>query len=145
MACTLDCMRHTRYFLIQPKEAAGAHFSSAVSGDLAALMLEPTLTSRDCGGRSAWCEPDIMLVVKLLYVASVRELDPLSSDAEAARVLGSASITAETFDRWWSIRGLNYEPSEGMHDYLKAVLEKTAVTGNELVDTWLKNLESTGR
>ena len=135
-------MRHTIYFLIEPKNEARAHFSSTI-GDFADVLLEQTLVSRDFADRSPWRDPELALAVKLLYLARLREYGPLSSDADAARILGSASITAETFDRWWSIRKPDdFESSEEMHEYLKAVLGKTPATGNEIVDQWLKMLAS---
>jgi hypothetical protein len=135
-------VRHTIYFLIEPKDEARAHFASTIR-DFADVLLEQTLVSREFADRSPWREPELALAVKLLYLARLREYDPLSSDADATRILGSASITAETFDRWWSIRRPDdVETSEEMQEYLKAVLAKTPATGNEIVDQWLKWLAS---
>jgi hypothetical protein len=137
-------MLHTIYFVIEPKDEARAHFSG-IGGDLADLLLETTIISRRFADRSPWREPELALAVKLLYLARLREYTFLSSDADATRVLGSDSLTAETFDRWWSLRRPDdYKSSEEMHEYLKAMLGKTPATGNEVVDQWLKVLASPG-
>jgi hypothetical protein len=92
--------------------------------------------------RSPWREPELTLAVKLLYLARLREYDPLSSDAEAERVLGSAVVSAEVFDRWWSIRRIEFDTPEEMHDFLSRVVQKVPSTGNVTVDEWLRRVTS---
>lgn len=132
-------MRHTAYFLIEPKSEALEVFP-AVAEDLADLLLEPLMVSRCFAGRSVWRTQELELVVKLLFVARMREYSPLSRDEDAIRVLGSSDVSTALFDRWWSIRRLNVdETSEEMESYLAALYHRVVPTGNEVVDDFLSS------
>ena len=77
-------------------------------------------------------------MTKLMFVARLREYTPLSDDADAMRVLGSAQVSATLFDQWWSIRRLYMEESQDeLEGYLAAVRDKIALTGNDVVDRYL--------
>ena len=107
-----------------------------------ACCLNHLIVSRDFGDRSPWRELELTLAVKLLYLARLREYEPLSLDAEAERVLGSAAVSEATFDRWWAIRRIEFDASEEMQEYLSQVVEKVPASGNVTVDEWIEGLRS---
>lgn len=132
-------MRHTRYFLIEPKEAAIQQFPLHAAAD-ASLLLEPSLTSRSFSDRSNWNEGDVELAVKLSFLAMLREYSFLVDAETAASILGSNQIAEEIFDRWWSIRPLPFdEPSEQMQSHLAAVIDQTPPTRSSAVNEWLSS------
>ena len=137
-------MLHTVFFLIEPNEEALREFPIRAGSEFAEVLLDPLLTSRDYADRSRWREDETELAVKLLYVARLREYTPLAEDEAAKQVLGSEHVSAEIFDRWWSIRRLFLEEgrSEEMQDYLVAVTKKVRPTGNSVVDEWVRGLSS---
>jgi hypothetical protein len=135
-------MRHTAYFLVEPTSDAQPQFVNALGG-FASVLLETVLLSREFTDRSSWREAELTLAVKLLYLARLREYQPLSSDADAERALGSAAISAEVFDRWWSIRRIEFEgASEQMQGFLVRVMRNVPATGNATVDEWLQEMTS---
>ncbi len=138
-------MRHTAYFVIEPRSEALRSFPEVLSQEFTEVLSERVLVSREYADRSSWRQAELQQAVKLLFVARVREYEPLSSDAIAEQVLGSAAVSVEVFDRWWSIRLLSFEGrTEEMHEYLVAVAGKVEPTGNEIVDAWVKGLANAG-
>lgn len=137
-------MNHTAYFLIEPNVGAKLEFPVRAESGISDILLQPILTSRNYADRSAWRVTDSQLAVKLLYLARLREYVPLTDDESALKILGSAVIAEDVFDRWWSIRIFRMEegPSEQLHDYLAARIEKVEPTGNPLLDEWLKSLKN---
>lgn len=136
-------MNHTVYFLIEPNVGAKLEFPVRAEPWISAILLQPILTSRNYADRSAWRITDSQLAVKLLYLARLREYVPLTDDERALKILGSAVIAEDVFDRWWSIRIFRMEegPSEQLHDYLVARIDKVEPTGNPVLDEWLKSLK----
>lgn len=133
-------MEHTDFFLIEPNDAARSMFPAALGAN-AVLLLEPALTSRSFPDRSLWRRPELELAVKLVFVAQMREYEFLSSDASAQLILGSAGVSADVFDRWWTIRRLEFEArSEELEEFLVAVADKVEATGNAVVDDWVSSL-----
>lgn len=139
-----ELMRHTEYFLVEPKVCARNEFPVRTEKTIADILLEPILTSRSYADRSSWRTAEAQLVVKLLYLARLREYVPLAEDEYAIQILGSKAIAENVFDCWWSIRCFAMEegPSEQMHDYLAARADKVEPTGNQAVDEWLKSLKN---
>lgn len=135
-------MRHTTFFLIEPKVLALREFPIRAGADSITLLLDALLTSRNHVDRSKWRESDIELAVKLLYVARLREYTPFADDEAAKKIFGSDRISVDVFDQWWSIRRLALDegPSEDMEDYLVALNDKFQPIGNELVDDWVRGL-----
>ena len=135
-------MRHTVYLLVEPTANAMREFPLS-DGQDADLLLERQLMSREYGDRSPWRKEEVSLVVKLVYLARMREYDPFSNDLDAKRIFGSDAISIQVFDRWWTLREVDFEcPSEQMSDYLAAVAMKIQPTGNTVVDEWLNQLNS---
>ncbi len=130
-------MRHTRYFLIEPKEVALQQFSLRAAAN-ASLLLEPLLTSRSSSDRSSWSPSDVELAVKLSFLAMLREYSFLIEAESAVSILGSNQVTEELFDRWWDIHPLQFdEPSEEMQSHLAAVIGQTPETRSSVVNEWL--------
>lgn len=137
-------MQHTVYFLIEPNDRAKHEFPVRAETSIADILLGSILTSRNCADHSGWRVTDSQLAVKLLYLARLREYVPLVEDECALKILGSASIAENVFDRWWSIRlfGMEEGPSEQMHGYLAACVDKAEPTGSQLLNEWIASLKS---
>jgi hypothetical protein len=109
----------------------------------AELLLKSTLTSRYWADRSAWRPDAVAKAVKLLHVAVMREYDFLSHAEDAQKVLGSDAISIQVFDRWWTLRELDFdEPSEHWESYLAALSGNIVPTDDPLVDEWVKERSS---
>lgn len=134
-------MLHTIFFLIEPKDEAMKAFPLN-AGDFSDTLLEPLLISRSHADRSPWRENDLEAVVKILYLARLREYTPLAPDSNAESILGSSRIALNVFDRWWSIRRFRMEegPSEAMENYLSRIAIKFVPTGNQLIDEFVNRL-----
>src|SRR5262245_44503058 len=96
-------MLGTLYLLIEPRADAREHFAS-VAGEhadllLESLLLDPQATRRD----------NVLDLAKLVFLARMREYEPFSTPENAVKVLGSDEISVDVFDRWWTIRELDYE------------------------------------
>ena len=91
------------HFLVEPTEPAIRHFS-ANAGDFACLLLEPMLL--DPTGTD---KLPLMQLAKLVYLARIREYTPFNSQLDAIAILGSDQISLDIFDRWWTIRTVEYE------------------------------------
>ena len=134
----LPSVRHTVFFLIEPKQDAIRTFPLLIP-DLCDVLLKPILTSRNYADRSPWRPDDVELVVKLLYLARSREYTTLTADQDAERILGSSRVSVSVFDRWWSIRRVEMEESsEELEGYPPPVAKRIEPTGNKLVDEFLQ-------
>ena len=134
-------MRHTIYYLIEPNSVARREFSVRVEADAPELLLDSVLTSKDIGDRSRWRWEECELAVKLIFLARLREYEPFREDSDAARILGSSEVSVELFDRWWTIRKLDYEDrSESLASHMKAVIHRVKPTKNEVVDKWVAEI-----
>jgi hypothetical protein len=141
-------MLHTLYFLIEPREQSASHFQCVLPPEFATALCEPLLVSREFADKSPWRSNEAAIAVKLLHLASVREYELLATDHDALRVLGSGAVAEEVFDRFWSVRTVEFEgKSEHMEKNLSRLIAKVHLTGNLVVDEWLRGLtpHSTGR
>ncbi|UXC20509.1 hypothetical protein [Comamonas squillarum] len=134
-------MRQIYYFNIEATNAALDAFPKLLDKGDAELLLEPVLTSRYGGGvgfplcRSKY----LTTLVKLLYLARLREYIFLTASEDAVRILGSDAISTKVFDRWWTLSEMQWdEPSEHWESYLRAFTEKIQLTGDPEVDELLQ-------
>ena len=132
-------MRHIYYFNIEAANAALDAFPKLLEKDDAEILLEPVLTSRYGGGSLLRGSKYLATLVKLLYLARLREYIFLTASEDAVRILGSDAISTKVFDRWWTLREMQWEePSEHWESYLRAVAEKIQLTGDPEVDELLQ-------
>lgn len=88
--------------------------------------------------KPAWRLFDIAVAIKLMYLAQLREYGPLQSDEGAQTILGSNRVSVDLFDRWWTIRKLEFGgPTEDKQELLGLMLDKIEPTGNGVVDCWV--------
>ena len=133
-------MRFTAYYLIEarPELESVAHAHPELS--LPELLLDPVVLSHEEGGRRAASNSEQAHVVKLLFLAQIREYDTLDDDATFARIFGSPRLNAVLFDRWWTIRRLE---CDGSAESLVPLLERVGhlVDGgdSDYVNDWLKH------
>lgn len=96
-------MRAIFHLLIEPRQDAREHFASVVGED-ADLLLESVLLDPEANSLE-----NIIALAKLVFLARVREYDPFSSTESAVRIFGSDEISVDVFDRWWTIRQVEYD------------------------------------
>jgi hypothetical protein len=132
-------MLQIKYYLIEARPEAVAHFRECGDQDFAELLLEPILISNTEGGISAWRSEDNVLRVKLLYLATIRtQYDPCATDEDACRWFGSDRVSSAVFDRWWTIRTPALEGSDDeLAVSLEGMKDRILPTGNGLVDAWV--------
>jgi hypothetical protein len=136
-------MRATFYLLVEPNASGASHFPAVLAADVAAILLEPLLVSHQGGGRSSWTHDDYKLLVKLTYLARIREYTFLASAEQAIHILGSDEVSSAIFDRWWTIRFLDSEGStDNLRDYVVPLLGKIPPTESALVNAWLASLSN---
>src|SRR5436305_1618433 len=97
------------FFLIEPRSNLVSHLRGKTEPDFIDILSEPVLIRSREGCRASEIKGYREAKVKLLFLARLREYDPLSSDAEAARLLGDDRISTGLFDRWWTIREFGLE------------------------------------
>lgn len=139
-------MRYTAFYLIEARSELLERLATLKDPDLEDLLLDPEMLSNEEGGRSAWSDEDRTLTIKLLFLAQVREYEPLSSDAIFERVFGSPRLSAQLFDRWWTIRRLEQtDHAESLYPLLRQVLHLVDRTDNDLVNEWLESVRARGQ
>lgn len=99
-------MLHSRFFLIEPLSGTSAELAQTLKDDELILWCTPQLMSHEFSDRSGWSTADICLVVKLAYLAQA--LDIFQDQGKRAQIFGSADISEIVFDRWWSIKQIEY-------------------------------------
>lgn len=131
-------MQRLAYFLIEPRPGSERELAERAGRVLSEFLLAPYLTTRCFADRSAWRLFDLAVAIKLIYVAQVRQYGPLQSDEGAQTILGSDRVSVELFDRWWTIRKLEFGgPTEEKQELLGLMLDKIEATGNGVVDCWI--------
>jgi hypothetical protein len=114
------------YFLIESRADAREHFTNVAGEDadplLDSMLLDPEAKSRN----------DVVDLAKLVFLARIREYDPFSSAENALKVFGSDEISVDVFDRWWTIRDVEYEFSFDamVKAFLAPVAAKVRTHGN---------------
>jgi hypothetical protein len=117
-----------------------------IDRDLADLLLEPKMLSNQEGGRSFWSHDDHAATMKLLFLAQVKEYEPLSQDAEFERCFGSPRLSTELFDHWWTIRRLEVDDTaEGLSPLLRQFFHLVDRSENQRVNEWLEWVRARGK
>lgn len=99
-------MLHTRFFLIEPLGETPAVLAQSLDNDELLLCCVPQLMSHEFGDKAGWSTTDMFLVVKLAYLAQA--LDIFQDEWKRAQIFGSTDISEAVFDRWWSIKQIEY-------------------------------------
>jgi hypothetical protein len=129
------------YYLVEPRLELAPQLYGKTDAEFAELLLEPSLIRNVEGGRTIWKNDNHAATVKLLFLARLREYDPLSADSDAERLLGSSRINVATFDRWWTLRRFVVDEScEDLIAFLRAARAKVDACGDELVAAWLASV-----
>lgn len=130
------------YLLIEPQPHAHKHFMD-LAGEASVLLLEPLLLDPEAKSVGA-----VFALAKLVFLARMREYDPFKSPEDAVRIFGADEISTDVFDRWWTIRHVEYEFSfdEMVKAYLAPVSAKVTTHGDAdlagMVDHWLRKSAS---
>lgn len=134
-------MRFDAFYLVEPRGALEAHLQGLLPGDLVELLCDPTVLRNSEGGRTAWTAVEHSLVVKLCYLAILRDYDLLSADSGFSRVFGTAALSAHLFDQWWTLRRFDIdEDTAGLKRELASY--KVEATGNPIVDDWITSFKN---
>lgn len=99
-------MLHRRFFLIEPLNGTLAELGRSLTEDELVLCCSPQLMSHEFADKSGWTATDICLVVKLAFLAQT--LDIFQNERKRAAVFDTADISESVFNRWWSIREIEY-------------------------------------
>jgi len=125
-------------YLIEPMPVLADRLHQHCDAGLADVLLEPRLYRQREGGNSDWLFADREETAKLLFLASLREYDPLGSPAGFAAVFGEACISAAVFDRWFRLRRFMVDDELGA---LEARLRECPLpvesSGGFVVGRWL--------
>jgi hypothetical protein len=129
------------FYLIEPRPGLRPHLVGRVDADFASILLDCVLIRNQEGGRTIWTSESHAAKVKLLYVARLREYDPLIADADAERVLGISRVDTEIFDKWWSMRRFVVEEDAAkIEEFIRLVKNKVDVPQDGLVAHWFAKL-----
>ena len=99
-------MLHSWFFLIEPRKEALAELARCLTEDELLLCCSPQLMSHEVDDKSDWTEASIRAVVKLAYLAQT--LDIFQDENKRAHIFGLADISEAVFDRWWSLKQVEY-------------------------------------
>jgi hypothetical protein len=132
-------MLHSRFFLIEAQSRTSVELAQYLAKDALLLCCSPQLMSHEFGDKSGWTEQDMCLVVKLAYLAQT--LDIFQEERERAYVFGAANISEAVFDRWWSIKPIEYlgRTVESSQE-LKLFACKLDPGDRPMVATWLRQV-----
>jgi hypothetical protein len=126
-------------YLVEPLPALAEHVRGRVDPDLVEVLLEPRLFRQREGGNSDWLHADREAAAKLLFLASLREYAPQSS--EFAAVFGSAVVSVALFDRWFHLRRFEVDQELGLLErWLRKCSLPVEPTGSFVVDRWLNGV-----
>jgi hypothetical protein len=130
------------HYLIEPRSELRERLRESAEAYVSAACHSVSWRSTT-GGHEGWTEEDRCLRVKFLYLARLREMEGLWTDEQFEAAFGSAVLSGDVFDRWWTIREL--APAGSAEDHrsaLQGFLHSIKPTGNEKVDDWLKALRN---
>lgn len=99
-------MLNSWFFLIEPRKETLAELAQCLTEDELSLCFSPQLMSHEFGDKSDWTEASIRAVVKLAYLAQT--LDIFQDENKRAHIFGLADISEAVFDRWWSLKQVEY-------------------------------------
>lgn len=132
-------MRVDTFYLIEPRPNLAPHLVGRVEPDFAELLLEPVLLQNREGGVSDWNRESHCLQVKITFLSSLKQYEPIETDESFAAVFGSAKLSVALFDCWWSIRGFRVDDIvEHMQNWVKHSGRSIEPTGNPVTDQWIK-------
>lgn len=132
-------MMHTKFFLIEPRGQAPADLAQLLTDDELLLCCAPQLMSHEIADKSGWTTADMCFVVKLAYLAQT--LDIFRDEQKRAQIFGSADISEAVFDRWWSIKQIEYlgQTIEFSRE-LKSFSTKLRSSDSPVVKEWLQRM-----
>lgn len=130
-------MLHPKFFLIEPLSGSLAEWGALTEEELS-LCGSSHLMSHELPDKSDWTLADACAVVKLAYLAQT--LDIFQEESTRAHIFGSADISETVFDRWWSIREIEYlgRAIECSRE-LKLFSSHLSPGNSPLVTSWLRN------
>lgn len=134
-------MQHHKYFLIEPLSTTPAQLVRFLSEDELVLCCSANLMSHEFADKSGWTNSDICHAVKLAYLAQT--LDIFQDAHKRAQAFGSADISETVFDRWWSIKPIEYlgRTSECSHE-MGLFADNISAANSPVVTSWLQQLMS---
>ncbi|MFO0646941.1 MAG: hypothetical protein U0326_11940 [Polyangiales bacterium] len=131
-------MQVDTFYLIEPRPNLAHHLIGRVETDMAELLLEPVLLQNREGGVSDWDRESQCLRVKITFLSSLRQYEPIETDEAFAAVFGSAKLSVALFDCWWSIRGFRVDDTvEHMQNWVSRCGRSIEPTGNPVTDRWI--------
>jgi hypothetical protein len=138
-------MKVDAIYIIQGKPELHTQIARTVDTDFADYLCDRVCISSDEGGRTAWTSDDHTLKVKLLFLASLGELDPLRTEKGFEALFGDAARNEAFFDRWWNIERLEIEwKADIMAQGLASELERMPPCPNPAVANWLQHYRKKG-
>lgn len=79
--------------------------------------------------------------MKLAYLAQV--LDIFQGEYKRAQIFGSADVSEEVFDRWWSIKPIEHlGRTNEFHQELRSFADSLRASNSPVVTNWLKHVLS---
>jgi hypothetical protein len=119
-------MRITRYYVITPNAALGAHI--AASGGAWEALVGPTVWSNIEGGRTAITEAEHGDAVKALFVVHVRR-DAVEASVASALGLHDEVPLSDLFARWWTLEA--FEEDDATDSVAASLARRADVTADE--------------
>jgi len=110
--------------------------------DMADILLEPELISHKEGGKTLWWKNDYIQKIKLVFLARIKEYTPLQPNQSFEALFGSARLSIQLFDRWWTIRELYEESAESMDEFVEQFIHLVDASESEIVNGWLERFRA---
>ena len=139
-------MCYTAYYLIEPAPSLYERLNHLKNEDLDGLLLDPEVFSNEEAERSAWSEKERASTIKLLFLAQIKQYEPLSSDSNFEEIFGSARLSLQLFDQWWTIRRFTVsDNAKSLHPFLNQFIHLVDQTDSPLVNDWLEGIGKQGK
>ena len=133
-------MEIEEHYMIEARPELAARLAGRVDAGFAELLMEPVQLVHPRFDRSVLrLDHHHETVVKIVFLASLRQYEELKSDRECEAVFGSPRINAGLFDRWWTLRKLHGpdDTTDGLQEFIVAHFSSVDRTGDEAIDRWL--------
>jgi hypothetical protein len=132
-------MLNNWFFLIEPRKETSAELAQRLTEDELLLCCSSQVMSHEFGDKSAWTEASIRAVVKLAYLAQTLEI--FQDENKRAHIFGLADISEAVFDRWWSLKQVEYlgRAVESSQE-LRSFSSNLQASENPVVARWLEQV-----
>ena len=132
-----------KYYLIMPNDSL-RNRARASPHDWVELLTRTVVWTKREGWRTTWREEDRVVLVKLVFLASVLEFSDLPGFSE---IVGCLSLDTVSFDKNWTLQEIDdvEDFDDEANRLAEIILARPVQTGRPMVDEWLRRFRERGK